>query len=166
MTLEVAKSDPQRIYVSGVRGSGGTRTASLFVSTDAGTTWTERAIPFLPTVESGVYIGAVDPTNSDLVYLRTDGSSRLLVTSDAGGTFQVASFPTADGGTSASLNGYMLGFALSADGSKVYAGDVEDGVFVGSRGGLGFVHRSNIHVECLTAHGSGSELSGACSDEA
>jgi hypothetical protein len=162
-TIEVAKSDPNRIYVSGLRGTGGSRTASLFVSTDNATTWAERSIPFLPTAESGVYIGAVDPTNADLVYLRTDGDSRLLVTADAGMTFQVASFTGAVGGTLNALNGYMLGFALSDDGSKIYAGDVEDGVFVGARGALSLARQSSIHVQCLTAHGS--EL-WACSDEA
>jgi DNA-binding beta-propeller fold protein YncE len=45
----------------------------------------------------------------------------------------------------------MLGFALSPDGSKVYAGSVEDGLFVGDRATLSFVHKSSIQVQCLAA---------------
>ena len=133
-TLEVAKSDPQRLYVSGTRGSGADRTAQLFVSLDDGASWTERSVPFIPSIESSVYIGAVDPANSDLVYVRSDGASRLLVTSDGGQTFQVASFE-ADGGTVTAFGGFMFGFALSPDGSNIYAGGVTDGLFVGARGG-------------------------------
>jgi uncharacterized protein (TIGR03382 family) len=163
-TLEVAATDPHRVYVSGTRGHGTARTAQLFVSQDDGTSWTERPVPLNPTVESGVYIGAVDPTNADLVYLRTDAQSRLLVTNDAGKSFRVASFVVSDGGTTMALNGYMFGFALSPDGSKIYAGGVgADGLYVGTREGSALLHRSDLHVECLTTRGS--EL-WACSDEA
>ena len=47
-TIDVAASDPARLYVSGTRGFGAARTASLFVSTDGGETWTERPVPFDP----------------------------------------------------------------------------------------------------------------------
>jgi hypothetical protein len=57
----------------------------------------------------------------------------------------------------------MLGFALSPDGSKVYAGNVEQGLFVGARDGGAFANTSNIHVQCLAT--SGVQL-WACSNEA
>src|SRR4029077_8242015 len=38
-TIDVAKSDPARIYLSGTRGVGPQRTASLFVSMDNGMHW-------------------------------------------------------------------------------------------------------------------------------
>lgn len=158
-TLDVAPSDPHRLYVSGGRGFGPTRTASLFVSTDDGATWTERSVPFDLMYESAVYIGGVDPSDADRVYLRTgglgtsgEGRSRLLVTEDAGQSF--ASVLT--------LSGQMLGFALSPDGSTIYAGGVEDGLFAGDRASLSFSLRSTLHVECLAARGA--EL-WACSDE-
>jgi hypothetical protein len=40
--IDVAKGDPNRLYVSGARGLGTFRTASLLVSTDKGMTWSER----------------------------------------------------------------------------------------------------------------------------
>lgn len=151
-TIEVAASDPNRIYVSGVRGEGATRTASLFVSTDKGTRWTEHPMPFDPNTEAGVYIGAVDPTNADRVYVRSAGESRLFVTSDGGNTFTIA----------LSTKYQMLGFALSQDGSKVYAGNKEVGLFAASSTNLNFQQVSNIHVQCLRTHGNDLW---ACSDE-
>ncbi|HEY2515990.1 MAG TPA: MYXO-CTERM sorting domain-containing protein [Polyangiaceae bacterium] len=161
-TIEVAKGDPSRIYVSGVRGVGPSRTASLFVSDDKGTTWTERPTPFAPDVETAIYIAAVDPSDADLVYVRTDGPSRLLVTADAGKTFSLPTFQAPDGGVEATLSGYMFGFALSPDGSKIYVGGVSDGVFMASKGATTFAHQSSLGVQCLAARGA--EL-WACSAE-
>ncbi len=160
-TIDVAKSDPQRIYVSGTRGFGETRSASLFVSSDAGMSWTERPMPFDPTREVAVFIGAVDPSSPDRVYVRSSGQSRLFVTSDGGKSFAIP----------LTLQGQMLGLALAPDGSKVYAGSEEDGLFVGKAtagaaggdAGFTFEKTSSVHVQCLATHGS--EL-WACSDEA
>jgi hypothetical protein len=55
------------------------------------------------------------------------------------------------------LKGQMLGFAIAADGSKVYAGSIEDGLLVaprGADGGLAFHKASSIPVQCLASHGS------------
>jgi hypothetical protein len=176
-TIDVAASDPQRLYVSGFRlatSMGGTNAASLFVSVDSGAHWTERPLPPLVN-ETAAYIAAVDPSSADLVYVRTEGNvvtpsqSRLLVTSNAGQSFDVAlAFDQeGDGGVSTVQ---MLGFALSQDGSKVYAGSARDGLYMGMRGALpdaaGAFQKvatsHPIHVQCLATHGS--EL-WACSDE-
>lgn len=164
-TLDVAPSDPHRLYVSATRGFGPTRTASLFESTDDGATWTEWPAPLDPATETSIYIGAVDPSDADRVYLRTNGTSRLFVTvpSDAGLSFQAV----------LTLTGEMLGFALSPDGSKIYAGSEIDGLFVGDRSSMTFVHQQSIvlgteagsgdiHVQCLAARAG--EL-WACADE-
>jgi uncharacterized membrane protein YgcG len=153
-TIEVAPSDPTRIYVSAFRGQSPTRTASLFVSKDRGATWAEHQTPLDPAHESAVYIGGVDPNDADLVYLRTEGRSRLIISPDAGQTFQVAF---------AKLTGQMLGFALSQDGSKIYVGSVEDGLFVGDKATHTFVNTNpNVHIQCLATQGNDLW---ACSDE-
>ena len=168
-TLDVAASDPHRLYVSATRGFGPTRTASLLVSLDEGTTWTERSVPLDTTSEAFIYIGGVDPLDADRLYVRTgapkgqSGSTRLLVSTDAGNTFQVG----------LTLSGQMLGFALSPDGSKIYAGGNIDGLYVGQRETGTFVRTQSVvsggeggpidvHVECLATRGS--EL-WACADE-
>ncbi len=172
-TLDVPKSDPTRIYVSGTRGFGVMRTASLFVWTTASNRWTESPIAqFDNTMEDSVYIGGVDPTNADRVYLRSSGlaeggESRLFVTSnggsDAGASFTLpmaATFSVPMAGLA--LVGELQGFALSQDGSKVYVGTKESGLWVASSSDLAFKQtNSHIKVQCLATRGA--EL-WACSD--
>src|SRR5207253_754921 len=62
-TIDLAKSDPQRIYVSAARNPS-TPTGVLLTSKDRGLTYTETAIPVEDT-ERGFYIAAVDPNNAD-----------------------------------------------------------------------------------------------------
>ncbi len=157
-SIEAAAGDPARLYVSAFRdplggaANGGARTAVLFASSDGGAHWTERPVPFDPTTETAAYIAAVDPVDADRVYVRTSGTSRLLVTTDGGQSFQVA----------LSLTSQMLGFALSSDGSTVYVGSKEQGLFVAPRSALSFRNVSAIHVECLATHGADLW---ACADE-
>jgi MYXO-CTERM domain-containing protein len=160
-TIDVAPTDSQRIYVSAYRGEGMARTTSIFVSKDGGQTWTEHQTPLDPNTETAVYIAAVDPTNEDLVYVRSAGSSRLFVTTDGASTFQVAF----------SLQDQMLGFALSQDGTKVFLGGENTGLYVASSTDLMFTSvlqqqpdggTKMIHVQCLATRGT--EL-WACSDE-
>ena len=160
-TLEVAPTDLQRVYVSAYRGEGSARTTSVFVSSDGGKTWTEHPTPLDPNTETAVYIAAVDPANEDVVYVRSAGSSRLFVTSDGAKTFQVAF----------SLQDQMLGFALSRDGSKVFLGGANAGLYSAPSSTLQFgpvVQRGpdggprTIHVQCLATHGADLW---ACSDE-
>jgi hypothetical protein len=166
-TIDVAKGAPQDIYLSGTRGFGSSRTASLFVSTDSGAHWTERPLPlFDSSTEDSIYIGAVDPTDPNRVYLRssaliTGGQSRLFVTTNSGQSFQaIQQFQVPDPGNLATSN-EILGFALSPDGSKIYAGTKEDGLFVAMKSDLTFRKTSSIHVQCLATRGP--EL-WACSD--
>ena len=166
-TVDVAPASPGTMYVSGTRGYGAARTASLFVSADQGAHWTERPIaPFDAATEASVFIGAVDPVDSARVYVRTSaalpaGRSRLLVTLDAGQSFQVVqAFDVADEGGLATA-GEILGFALSPDGSRIYTGTKEGGLFAADRSDLAFAQKASIHVQCLATRGS--EL-WACSD--
>jgi hypothetical protein len=166
-TVDVAGADPHRLYVSGFRQTltaegGVTRTGSLFVSRDDGATWTERPVPLDPATESAVYIAAIDPTNADKLYVRSEGASRLMVTSDAGQTFTV----------SKPLGGNMLGFALSPDGRTVWFGGAEAGLLLlADPSTLAWTPlattphpptQSSLRLSCLAAHGSDLW---ACSDE-
>jgi photosystem II stability/assembly factor-like uncharacterized protein len=171
-TVDVTTTDPNRLYVSGTRGYGSQRTASLFVSTDAGSTWTERPVPaaqYDPTMEDSIFIGGIDPTNADRLYLRssaltTGGKSRLtVVTLAADGTPSFSTAHVFDGGAqlSGDITGEMLGFALSPDGSKIYIGSQEDGLWVAQASDLSFTKNSSIDVQCLATRGT--EL-WACSD--
>jgi MYXO-CTERM domain-containing protein len=94
----------------------------------------------------------VDPVSADLVYVRSDEQSQLFVTSNAGMTWS----------TPLSLGDAMLGFALSSDGSHVYAGSFAAGLFAATRASLNFTQVSSPHVECLASHGS---VLWACADE-
>ncbi|HEY6460115.1 MAG TPA: exo-alpha-sialidase, partial [Polyangiaceae bacterium] len=153
-TIEVAASDPQRIYVSAFRGDGKTRTTSIFVSKDGGQTWAEHLTPYDPNTESAIYIAAVDPSNADLLYIRSEGASKLTVSKDGAQTFQQPfAMPQGD---------QMEGFALSSDGSKVWVGGPNAGLFSASTSDYAFSQISTIHVECLATHGSDLW---ACSDE-
>jgi hypothetical protein len=152
-TVEVAPSDANRIYVSSIRGVGTGTSAQLFVSADGAATWTEHAIPFDPAQERSPYIGAVDPNDPAVVYVRTKGDTkdRLQVTKDEGSTF-----------TTVYQGGSLLGFALSPDGSKVYLGGPTDGLLLAPASTLAFTQVSPAHVQCLTATGASLYI---CSDE-
>jgi photosystem II stability/assembly factor-like uncharacterized protein len=175
-TIDVVVGDPKRIYVSGERGYGPGRTASLFVSTDGAMTWTEHPLTFFDrTQEDSLYIGGVDPTDENRVYLRsralaTGGNSNLYVSKDGGQTFQQAIktfvFPTPPA-SSYIILGELSGFALSPDGSKVYAGSKESGLWMASRDTLTFTQvNAKVQVLCLATRqtSSGPEL-WACSTE-
>jgi photosystem II stability/assembly factor-like uncharacterized protein len=161
-TIDVAKTDPNRLYVSGTRNFGTARTASLFASTDKGATWVEQTLPpaqFDPSTEDSIYIGAVDPNDADRVYIRsaglvTGGRSRLTVfTRASDGSPKFATAYLFDVAAQQGVSGELLGFALSADGAKVYVGSQESGLWVGSVADLKFHKTSSIIVQCLTTHG-------------
>ncbi len=162
-TIDVTKTDPDRIYVSGVRGGGSKKTASLFVSKDKGATWTENVLPaayFDPENEDSIYIGAVDPTNADRLYIRsaglvTGGESRLTVVdlaADGTPTFTTAHLFEVEAGKG--LTGEMLGLALSPDGSKIYIGSDEEGLWMASTSDMKFQKKSSIIVQCLATRGN------------
>jgi hypothetical protein len=145
-TVDVAPSDPQRIYLSGLVVHAGIPAGVIVVSRDGGQTWTPTPVPmFDPLADIDTLIGAVDPLKPDRVYVRvvrTTGS-RLLV-SDNGGMTLTTVMMTDTG---------LPGFALSPDGSKVYLGG-DDGVQVAPSSTLLFAHTSSTPVECLATSGS------------
>jgi photosystem II stability/assembly factor-like uncharacterized protein len=149
-TIEVAASNPLRIYVSAVHTAvadegGLTVQGLLLVSDDGGSSWTSRAVPLL-SGEQRPLVAAVDPSNADRVYVRTSGTSasRLLVSDDAGKSFS-AKFSGA---------GALKAFALAADGSKLYIGGNDDGVNVAATTDFVFKKTSSIKADCLAVDGT------------
>jgi len=166
LTVDVAPSDSQRIYVSGsLLGK-----SVLVVSDDAGASWTAHPLPAADgSGVSGLYIAAVSPTDPQRVYLRVnrksqaeDGSTTwddsLLVSDDAGMTAnELLRQPAA-----------LLGFALSLDGKTVLVGYGDPvvapivvnpdavGLYAASADTLTFSHQiPDFYLSCLryTARG-------------
>lgn len=138
-TIEVAKSDPKRVYVSGSLGDDG----AFYVSTDGGTTFTKHVIALVKPDERAPYIAAVSPTDAGRVYVRTGGrSSRLLVTDDGGVTFR-----------SVFQGPPLAGFALSADGATVWVGSTE-GVSRAATADFAFTKLGSVAVQCLKSVGA------------
>jgi hypothetical protein len=162
-SLEIAATgaDPKLLYAVGFRLTA-TTVPILLVGANGGSAWAEHPMPPL-SHEVSMYVAGVDPANAGGVYLRsapatTAGQSRLFVTTDGGQTFHAA----------LTLSSAMAGFALSPDGSTLYAGSVDDGLWVAARADAivstsAFHKTSAIHVQCLAT--SGADL-WACSDEA
>jgi photosystem II stability/assembly factor-like uncharacterized protein len=156
-SLELAPSDPVRLYVGAVRGEGENRTAAILVSYDAGMSWTERPIA-LDQNETTPLVAGVDPKNADRVYVETvgelGGRTRLLVSDDAGKTWRKIYDASA----------VRLGFALGEGGAKVFVG-APDGVSSAPSATLTFARGSASGAACLTFVGDrlwscGAERSG------
>jgi hypothetical protein len=70
-SLVVAPSDATRVYLSGYRLNGGTKTFLLFRSTNSGSTFTAMSqTGFTLTMNSAIDIVGVAPNNPDIVYAK------------------------------------------------------------------------------------------------
>lgn len=140
VSVDVAPSDPMRVYVSGLSGGAGTLKGALVVSSDRGKTWTQLAVP---SSDGGhaPYIGAIDPAAPDRVYLRTDGSpGRLFAFDRATETFTEIFVG----------QGFLRGFALSPGGDTVLVGGSSDGIWRAPTTTLAFEKVSPVATRCLT----------------
>ena len=143
-TLEVAPSDPRRIYVSGT-ASTNPLLGVLARSEDGGATWLRSELS-LPQGSGSVFVGAIDPNDADRLWVRVPARgdvfgffpATLLVSSDRGQTFS----------TVAATARAMFGFALSPDGTQLAYGGPFDGLFVGPASGP-FTKVSSVGVRCL-----------------
>jgi MYXO-CTERM domain-containing protein len=142
-TVEVAASQPGRVYVSGARLAAASAPGLMFVSDDGGAHFIERAVPYNPTLRDRLpFLAAVDPANPDRVYVRTLGDlgGRLLVSDDAGQSFRVVY-----------SGGAITGFALSPDGKKVFFGGASDGLYRADSVALVPQKVADLPILCLTA---------------
>ncbi len=151
-TVEVAPSDPRRIYLSGFLRGG---ISVLFRSDDGGMTVREMTRAF----DGGqsAFLSAVDPTNPDVVWVRSNlGLGTLLLRSrDGGATFQRV----------AETRDLMRGFALSDDGATVWyaSADRAEGMFRSVQGGPFTRLSTRLNVRCLRYNAG---LLFVCADEA
>ncbi len=147
LTLEAAPSNPRRVYLT-ARGENPSR--DLFYRSDDGATTLAESPLDLQGGSEG-WLSAVDPTDPDVVYLRSFlddptrpgelGATLLLRSSDGGAHFTEVTRTL----------GAMRGFALSGDGRTVWVGGPRDGL-LRSVGGGPFERVSEVQVQCLRWH--------------
>ncbi len=139
-SIEVAPSDPTRIYVTAFRTTAGQpRQRLLFRSRDAGATWEELPTSmFVGTEISDLLIAGIHPTDPDTVFMRltltgTSLQERFYRTTNAG--------TTAVGGPAwqqvLEVNDFVQGFAIRRNG-EVWAGATSSGLFRSTDGGQTF----------------------------
>ncbi|AUX39358.1 hypothetical protein SOCE26_007470 [Sorangium cellulosum] len=139
-TVDVAPSDPRRVYVSGLASAGGTVKGALARSLDGGETWATSTVPG-STTDREPYIAGVDPRDADVVYVRTAGAAgRLLASTDGGATLEPV-FET---------TGFVRAFAISPDGAAVAVGSDIDGVWRAPSSTRVFEKVSTVAPRCFT----------------
>ena len=139
LTVDVAPSKTDRVYVSGVVGKA--YEPAIERTDDRGMTWTRMYFDAAYAKDTP-YIAAIDPTNPDRVYVRLSGSDtdHLLFSEDGAQTFTEI-FSTASD---------ILGFALSPDGKRVAIGSNVEGILIASTTDHAFQKVSSVQSRCLT----------------
>jgi hypothetical protein len=125
-TLEVAPSDVNRIYVTGVATSDQLE-GIVLRSDDGGLSWSRITVR-LPQGSGSMFLSAIHPEDPDRLWVRVPGRG------DSFGVLPAELWQSADGGASfdpvGETTGGMLGFALSPDGNRVAFGGPLDGLFL------------------------------------
>jgi BNR/Asp-box repeat len=153
--FDVAPSDPDRIYVSGVVDVGavvdGPPSAAVERSDDRGATWKRHPLP-LSEWPVDVVLSAIHPRDPDRLWVRA------LFAADADGSSPTSLYRSDDGGATwsevAATADTMLGLALSPDGEALAYGSLA-GVFSGPATGNQFTPLAAISNRCLTWSPSG-----------
>jgi photosystem II stability/assembly factor-like uncharacterized protein len=145
-TVEIAASNPKRIYVSG-EASSSTLIGIIERSDDGGKTWTRTTLD-LPVQSGTLLVSAVDAKDPDRLWIRLPAKGDTL------GLFAASMLMSSDKGVSwktlASTDKAMFGFALSPDGTELAYGGPFDGLYIGPSDGSGqFKKVSNLQVRCL-----------------
>jgi hypothetical protein len=150
-TLDVAPGDASRVYVSGTDTSTGVLVGRVGRTDDGGASWEMFDVPGSG-AGTAPYIGAIDPADPDVLYVRLDGApGKLLVSEDAGESYA----PLLD------TVGFLKAFALSPDGATVLAGGDIDGLWSAPAKSSSFEKASDVGARCLRWDG---EKVYACAD--
>lgn len=163
VTVDIAPSDANRVYLSGLGPDGA---GVLLRSDDGGETFTATPVPIDASHDEVPYIAAVDPEDADALYLRTDqwdyvpeeqaahANDALLYSNDAGAHFtELLRKP-----------GKLYGFTFSPDTQEVLIGfgdPVEEGggrvtdpnvlgIYRAAKGSGDFEKRYAGSIGCLT----------------
>lgn len=147
LTMEAAPSNPRRVYLT-ARAENPSRDL-LYRSDDGAMTLAESPLDLQGGAEG--WISAIDPTDPDVVYVRSfaddplrareQGATLLLRSSDGGARFAEVT----------RTMGAMRGFALSGDGRTVWVGGPSEGL-LRSADGAPFERVSTVQVQCLRWH--------------
>jgi hypothetical protein len=144
--FDVAPSNPDRIYVSGVV-AGAQPSAVIERTDDRGGAWTRYALP-LPALPTGAFLSAIHPHDPARLWVR------VLFAADANGASPTSLYNSNDGGMSwtevAATPDSMLGFALSPDGETLAYGSLATGVLSGPASGHEFTPIATLSNRCLT----------------
>ena len=139
-TVDVAPSDPSRVYVSGRYGAPD-YLGAIERSPDRGQTWERLDIPGADDLHLA-YLGAIDPADPDRIYVRLDADpSDSLIVSTTGGETWTTAFQG---------QGDLLGFEISPDGATVLIGGPQDGLWRAPAATLQFEKIADTSVRCLT----------------
>jgi MYXO-CTERM domain-containing protein len=138
LTVDLAPSDPNMIYVSGVL-DGPLPQGVVLQSKNMGLSYNTFVLPGSDDIHAP-FIGAVDLDSADRLYVRLDGTPGRLLTSDNGGQSWVEIFLG---------EGTLLGFSLSPDNKTLVIGGEKDGVWRSPVSNWAFERTSLLHTRCL-----------------
>lgn len=164
LSLGVAPSDPQRMYIAGLFAGpiGNSLLTGVLRSSDGGKNWERTDLSAPP--GSAVFVAGVDPTNSDNVYVRfeklNESSAELtdswvIYSNDGGENFTEILRKKA----------ILFGFTFTPDNSRVMVGfgdpqgaiNVEKadlGLWAAPAGSASFTQVHPNHIACLTYVGN------------
>ena len=158
--VQVAPSDPNRIYLAGHDGPVWDQKQVVMRSDDRGQSWQRLEAPS-EAIDTVTTLVGIDPQNADLFYVTSathaqQSSFRVLRSSDGASFEELVSWPQ----ESASV-------ALSPDGTSIAMGNGSMGLWVASvaasQATVSFEAAATIAVSCLNWQPSGLY---ACADEA